>query len=406
MSRTREHGTMLKFGVITCSYREHAWSFNAASMRSEWEWKDIAERELGAKSHIALVTCNRAELYFTYDGGKVQEGPILKKFPGALLDVAAVEHLFRVAAGLESMSVGENEIMYQLKTAYTKYAAAGAVDSLMSDAFTRAISFGKNVRENTHISRGKTSIPSIALGMTSKIVDLGASTVCIVGTGMMAETFLRYFKKIKAKKIIVIGRNAAAGRRLASAYAASFSGMPALDAAVAMSDVIFVATSAADLIIRKEMMPPVSGRKIFIDISNPKNVDPEISHLSGITLIGLDELDAIASKNASAKHIEILKAEKMLKESVKRFELSIKESPADKILSLSYTSITSVAAREAERMIKELKKGADPSTVSKDMASAIAKKVLGRYSTTVRVAAATGDEKLLQQLKGMFDQDA
>ena len=394
---------MIRFGAISWDYKDTSGAFSAASAHSEKEWKAMANDVLCAKSHIVLVTCNRAELYFTYDDSKMPHGSIREMFPDALLDMPAATHLFRVSAGLESMSIGENEIMHQVKAAYDRHKAAGEVDTLMSNIFTHAISFGKCVRKGTHISKGKTSIPSIAIDMASQLVNLEDSSVCVIGTGKMAETFLRYFKKRGCKKTFVVGRNVDAGNGLASAYSAVFKEIHALRSVLAEADVFFVATNANDFIIKKDMVSGLKNGRLFVDISNPRNVDPEIAGMHGFKLIGFEELESIAKKSAIAKKRDILEAEEMLTAKLGRLELNIMESPADEILSKSYTFVESVASSGAKRLLKELKNGKNESEASRNMARAVAKKILNKYAVAVKDATTKSNEELLGQLTGLFD---
>lgn len=392
---------MLRFGAVSWDYRATPEEFQNRLQFSPQQWNEIAEN-FNSSSHVLLVTCNRVEFYFTFDDSRLGEGQVRSLYPGVMLSQDAVTHLFRVASGLESMSVGENEILAQVKAAYEKSRSDGEADKLISLIFRKAISVGKMVREKTRISRGKTSIPVIAVDMASGTVDLHTARVCIVGTGQMSETFLKYLVKKEPGKITVVGRSPDKAASLADAYGCHSAPMSELPDAINSSEVIFTATSSRNILVWKDMVRREHWPKTFVDISNPRNIDPEISSMPGVRVIDLRDIQAVSTRNSSMKKEEIPKAESLVGTELENFRLKMREFQAEELLTKSYTFAESVAMMEIGRMMKEIGKGMDPNEATRKSASAMATRILGNYTAALKEAAANGDFALLEKLQAIF----
>lgn len=392
---------MLKFGAVSWDYKATPEEFQKKLELSSLQWNEIAD-SFDSNGHVLLVTCNRVEFYFTFDTEKIDHEQLSKVYPGLFVGHDAIYHLFRVSSGLESMSVGENEILSQIKSAYENARKAGKADKLISLIFRKAISVGKTVREKTSISRGKTSIPVIAVDLASEHVDLKSSRVCIVGTGQMAETFIKYVMKKEPGEITIVGRNTDRARQLAIQYGCSYAGMGDLPGAVNSADMVFTATSSRNVLVNRQMIRKENWPKTFVDISNPRNIDPGISAMPGVKVYGLDDIQKISLSNSELKKEEIPKAENVVKEEFVKFQLKLSEYRADELLTKSYTFAESIALMEISRMMKEINKGMDPGEAKRRSASAMANRILGNYTAELKKAAVNGDTELIAKLQAIF----
>ena len=154
----------------------------------------------GIEKRVILRTCNRLEIYF-HDDAKFSESEL--ENAEFLKDEQAIRHLLRVSSGLESMSIGEQEILRQIKEAFDLAHKQGRTDKFLSMIFQRALKVGKEVRETTEISHGKVSIPSIMIEQIEKKGLLNSSTIGVIGTGKMAATVVKYLKKKPSVKITI-----------------------------------------------------------------------------------------------------------------------------------------------------------------------------------------------------------
>lgn len=392
---------MQMFGAVSWDYRRTPEEFQKKLELSNQQWIKLAEK-LKFEGHVLLVTCNRVEFYFTFNPDTTSEDTIREKFPNLMTRQEAILHLFRVAAGLESMSVGENEILAQIKTAYENAVNAGCSDKLISLIFRKAISVGKSVRQKTKISRGKTSIPVIAADIASRHTCMRSSSVCIIGTGQMAGTFVRYLVKREPSKITIVGRHEEKAERLAKTHSCSYSSLKNLEDIIQKSDVVFAATSSKDIILDREMVPDDGKQRIFIDISNPRNIDPEISKIDGVEAYSLDDILAISISNSGLKKEEIPKAESIVNEEFSKFSIKLSQYRAEELLNRSHTFAESIAMMEINRMLEEIDKGMDPSEAKRKSASAMANRILGKYTAALKEAALNGDSELLAKLQAIF----
>lgn len=388
---------MAFFGAIVWSYNLNDPEFRKFVMVSPSEIQHIADSI--SSQNVVLSTCNRIEIYFTlpHPGGlKVPSGAIFFRERDAII------HLFRVAAGLESMSVGENEILSQIKEAFQSAISAGKVDRLISVIFRKAISTGKTVREKTSISRGKTSIPVIAIDIASRHLKIQGSSILVVGTGNMAGTFIRYISKMNPGRITIAGRNTAAGESLASEAGGYFSSMDLLPELVSDHDVIMTATSSKSILVNKSMVRN-NRRQVFIDISNPGNIDPDIGNMHEKTIVNLSAIEQIIAVNRSRKAQEIPKAESIIEEEVETFSKKLLELQAEEYISTSFSYVEQIASRELKKFLAELGKGKDADDLSSRMVSSMAKKILSQYSSALRKAALSRDTERMKAIWEAFN---
>lgn len=391
---------MLRFGAVSWDFRSSPEEFQEKLSLTDSQWNELAQN-FHSNGKILLVTCNRVEFYFTFDSDNITEEELRKMYPGLLLSQDAISHLFRVASGLESMSVGENEILAQIKSAYEQSRAEGRTDKLISLIFRKAISVGKAVREKTSISRGKTSIPVIAVDLAGEKASLGTSKVSIVGTGQMAETFLKYLQKKEPGKITVVGRNLEKARGLAELYNCSYSALSEIEDVVNSSDVVFTATASKNILINAPMLNGSSG-KTLVDISNPRNIDPVLDTVPGINVYSLKHIQEISLANSGLKKEEIPKARMIVDSEFEKFKVKLREFRAEELLTKSHTYAESIAIMEIDRMIKEIDKGMDPSEAKKRSASAMVNRILGNYTAVLKEAAIKGDTEFMAKLQEIF----
>lgn len=279
---------------------------------------------LAAEELVWVSTCNRVDLYAVgkkkdceasligflsdpsqYDANKAGGGHLYSKTGKEALD-----HLLNVACGLDSMVVGENEILGQLKDSYYGAKSAGVTGRLTNTLFQRAIGVGKHVRANTKISQGGRSVAFVAVQYAGRIFgDLDKAKVLLLGAGEMAESAALAFSEKKAA-LTVINRTFANGQELAAKFSAQCLPWEKLEEALTDADVILVSTSAKEPVLTKDLMAGVMslrhGNPVFlVDISVPRNIQPEAGQLSNVYLYNIDDLERIVAENLAQLSGEI-----------------------------------------------------------------------------------------------------
>ena len=288
-------------------------------------YRDIGIGRLGSKfnefedytrysdlnDYVSLFTCNRAELYSTQymnlDGLPVEEGR------------GALEHLLRVSCSLDSMVLGENEILSQVKKAHRSAIEEEHCSEHLSTFFDSAIKLGRRARARTQISHGKTSIASMAVDYVSKCGEFNPDKVLIMGSGMLSGKLATALKNKGTEKILLSNRYLERARILADKVGGKAFGLDRLPELLNGVDLVFSATSAPHPIITPNKIP--TNREIlFVDLAVPPDVSKEVDKLKNVRVLRLDFFEAIAKENLMAKKEEIKKVELMIQNELERFD--------------------------------------------------------------------------------------
>ncbi len=333
---------MKTFNLISWDFKRNSDFFKLAILNGYDYWSSILDKA-GIKSYVILITCNRVELYFRSEN--MPDIPVGGYITRTESD--AIGHLLRVASGLDSMSVGENEIMRQIKEAYEYSVKSHKTDKLISFLFMKAINTGKLVRSKTAISKGKTSITAIAADIARD--RMKGKNILVIGTGFMGSELIKYIREFKDVSITVAGRNADHARNIADQYGIGYSDLSDISKLISKNDIIMTAVSVNKPIINKDNSAP---GKIFIDIGNPPNVDRNVAE-KGSEIYSLDEIMEISRKNNEEKIMDIKDAEAIIEEEEKIISLKLKEMLVDDIFSQFYRFAESVQKHEIERYISE-----------------------------------------------------
>ena len=316
------------------------------------------QRELRVPECVILSTCNRVELYTVLpqrDGHEVRLK--LKEFLAGFhrlessslndrvywhLQPDSVRHLFRVAAGLDSMVVGESEILGQVRQAYEWAVSHGSVGSVFHRLFQTALRTGKEVRSKTHIGQGAVSVSSVAVELARRIFrDLPSKTILVLGAGQMSEATLTCLKSQGIRSILIANRTEGVAVPLAQSFGGRVVPFGALEDSVTLADIVICSTAADHFLLTRSQIRRVMAvrrqRPLFlIDISVPRNLDPRIGQLENVYLYNIDDLEGIASSNLQMrlKEMEACKeiVEKELEGFLSRFSNgSFNRSPFDQL---------------------------------------------------------------------------
>ncbi|MBA3886328.1 MAG: glutamyl-tRNA reductase [Acidobacteria bacterium] len=297
----------------------------------------LAARGLGVET-VVLSTCNRSEVYAVGDTDATAEG--IQRFFSDYHGVSQAEmvshlyvrrgadvarHLFRVAAGLDSLVVGEPQILGQVKTAYSTASDLGCTGALTNRLFHSAFNVGKRVRSETGLGEGAVSVSYAAIALAKKIFgDLKGLHVLILGAGEMAKLTGTHLQAQHVAGMTIASRTLAAAEHLASQLEAQAAPWAELDRALGVADIVITATGATEPVLTRsqveEIMRPRRDRPIFlIDIALPRDVEASVGDLDQVFLYNIDDLQTIVKENLARRSAELARAEAIIEEEVARF---------------------------------------------------------------------------------------
>jgi glutamyl-tRNA reductase len=290
----------------------------------------------GVQEGMILCTCNRVEvLAHTVNGSTDLRQFLFQHFRlerssyephlYEYREAAAVRHVFRVASSLDSMVVGEPQILGQIKEAYATARAAGTVQSHLDLLLTRAFAVAKRVRTETAVGSSSVSIASVAVELAGKIFgSLEGKQVCLVGAGKMSEIAARHLLARGAGPMFVANRTYERARSLAEQFGGSAIRFDDLYEHCEQADIVITSTGAPVAIFRREHGERFLNRRknrpmFFIDIAVPRDVDPEMNKLAGIFVYNIDDLQEAAASHAAERSQEATRAESIIEDEVGRF---------------------------------------------------------------------------------------
>lgn len=286
----------------------------------------------GDLSELVLVsTCNRVEIYGVSSGSWPNVRRLFETLSGSDFDfspylyvkegVEAVEHLFSVTSGLDSMVLGETEITGQVKKSYLAAQEARLTGGITNRLFQTALQAAKEIRTQTGIGRGSTSVGSVAVELAERIFDqdLSQKTVMIIGAGKMGEACVRHLAKRAARAVLVANRSFERAVNLAGEFggrAVEFSGFLS---AMREADIVVSSTGCPETILHRDEVASVMqtrrDRPLFlIDIAVPRDIDSDVQQLDGVYLYNVDHLEAIVRENVRSREHELARCHQIIAE--------------------------------------------------------------------------------------------
>jgi glutamyl-tRNA reductase len=299
----------------------------------------LAERG-SAREAVVLSTCNRAELYVACDepaATRADLAKFLSEFnqvaPSDLAphlydvsDLDAARHLFRVASGLDSLVVGEPQILGQVKDAHTAATDAQTAGPVLNRLFHASFAAGKRVRTETGLGSGAVSVSYAAVALARKIFgDISGRSVAVIGAGEMGKLTAIHLKSQAVRHITIVSRTMAHAARTAEAIGgASAAPWDDMDAVLGASDIVVTATGAAAPILTKahieQIMRPRRNRPLFIiDIAMPRDVEAAAGEIEQVFLYNIDDLQATVRENLARRASEVARAEAIIGEELEKF---------------------------------------------------------------------------------------
>jgi glutamyl-tRNA reductase len=377
----------------------------------------------GVGEAVVVSTCNRVEVYVYGDAAGAADAArrfFLDRAPeadGHLYERGgreAVRHLFRVASSLDSMVVGEPQILGQVKEAYGLASAAESAGSYFSRLCNRAFAAAKRVRNETEIAKGAGSVSQVAVELVEKIFgDLRGRAVLLVGAGKMGALSAKALRDLGADRILVTNRSPERARALAQEIQGHPEPWDALSSLLALADVVIVSTGAPTYVITPDLVSQVMKARrqrsaCFIDLAVPRNVDPAVGEMSNVYAYDIDDLQKVVTQTHAARAGEAVRAEAIVEAEVMAFLAEREARAALPVLAAVRRRAEEIARAEAERTLAQVGGKLDEKgrRSVEAMAQAIVNKLLHGPTSRLKEAAASGDSSLPGAAAELFGVEA
>lgn len=339
---------------------------------------ELIKRDLPETEAVLLSTCNRVELYAAQeDSSNPITADQLVQFFGDFHQLSvdqfrdqlrctsghdAVRHLFEVASSVESMVLGEPQIVNQVKDAYRCAVDAGACGPLTNALFQRAVNVSSRVRSETRLAEGRVSIASVAVGEFGKSIfdHFGDKTVLVIGAGEMAEETLRYLKDEGLRDVLVCNRSLERAEAVAAAWSGRGFGFEQLDECLQQADVIVSTTGSERPIITVDRFRPIRAasdhRPVFIlDLAAPRDFEPAIAKLdSNVFLYDIDHLEQTCDRNRESRQKEVARAELIIEAETQRFMQDFYHRTTGPVVKLLREEWHRVSREELQKLFQRL----------------------------------------------------
>lgn len=324
---------------------------------------------------VILSTCNRVEVYGTSPDNSLNKETLIdffsafhgipkERFSNHIYhyqNINAVRHLFFVASSLDSMVVGESQILAQVKEAYMTAASLETTGNILNQLFQRALNVAKSIHAGTEIGKGKVSVSSIAVEFAVKIFrDFSDKTVFIIGAGEMCELVLKHLVEHGAKTVMVANRNYDKAKVLADEYEGKAIKYDLLRDHLFEADIIISSTAAPHYVIHTDQIRnAIKARRgnpmLLIDIAVPRDINPEISKVDNVYLYNIDDLQTVVGKNIDEREKEFKKCQAIINKEVENFMAWFEELKIGPAISQLRTHFHNIGEEELERLRPKLR---------------------------------------------------
>lgn len=364
-----------------------------------------------------LKTCNRVEIYVVSPrGGKVLFDLAKKaRVSSRIIDFhdhdESLLHLLRLASGLESMILGEDQILGQMKMLFDMAKKAGTTGWMLETAFKKAISVGKRVRKETRINERSISVGSAAVDLAEEILgELKGSSVLVIGAGETGELISRALLAKEIGSLCVTNRTFTSAQSLAQCLGGTAIPFEEMKNHLKIADVVISATSAPHYILLKDDIERImQGREkklLLIDIANPRDIEESASEVQNVELHNIDSLKSISSENMRQRMAEIERVDAIIDEELGLLKAKYKRKQAEDLLALLYSQAEIIKDQECRRAMNKLSAyhtlGEIEQQVLIDMSQSIVNKLLSEPTKVLKSAAERGDVELLRSLSELF----
>ena len=406
----------MHIGCLSVSHK------NASVEEIEKIWLTVKPRleetisKCNFSEYAYIFTCNRFEIYLVGENLETclkeiaEELGIVDKVT-ILTGENCLRHLLRVASGIESMIVGEEQILGQVRQCFNLCRESGHAGEILERVFGKAVQVGRRVRRETAISKGSVSIGSAAVEVAERTLGtLKGKKALLVGAGEMGTLVAKAIAGKDVEAVLIANRTYEKAEELARRIGGIAVRFDRLIDYLKISDVVISATSAPHFVITKSNVEKaMSGRRqklLIIDIALPRDVEESVAEIEGVELLTIDDLRKVSEENLSRRRKEIEKVERIIEEELEQLKLLLKDISARNAIAAMYSLAEKFVDEEVEELYAKLSAkygvGEDAKSLLNDFANSLIKKFLREPTVRLREAARKDEIHVIESVKYVF----
>jgi len=388
---------------------------------------DVVEQALaellrleGVHEAAILSTCNRTELYCTRDTPDTDELaawlngfhrlPVNSLQPHlySYRDELAVRHVFRVAAGLDSMILGEPQILGQMKSCYQQALDSGSIETLINRLFQHTFSVAKQIRTDTAIGISPVSVAFAAVNLARQIFgDLTRQTALLIGAGETIELTARHLHERSLGNLIIANRTVRHAHELAAQFGGFGIGLDEIESHLGNVDIVIASTGSTTTMLGKETVEAALHNHkhrpmLMIDLAIPPDIDPAVAEFDDVYLYNLDDLQQVIEESRRSRQAAAEQAEDIIETQAARFMAWIRSLEAVPTLRAYREHAKVLGEAELERARRALESGAAADEIIAQLTRNLVRKLTHEPSVNMRTAVAEGETELLEAIKILF----
>ncbi|MEH2921355.1 glutamyl-tRNA reductase [Samsonia erythrinae] len=374
---------------------------------------------------VVLSTCNRTELYLSVEEQENQREQLIRwlceyhqlrpeEVNDSLYwhqDNAAVSHLMRVASGLDSLVLGEPQILGQVKKAFAESQRGRSLSSELERLFQKSFTVAKRVRTETDIGASAVSVAFAACTLARQIFEsLADVTVLLVGAGETIELVARYLREHKVRKMVIANRTRERAQALAEEVGAEVITLAELDEQLVQADIVISSTASTLPIIGKGMMErTLKARRnqpmLMVDIAVPRDIEPEVGKLPNVYLYSVDDLHAIIQHNLAQRKAAAVQAESIVQQESSDFMAWLRAQSAVETIRDYRAQADELRAEMTAKALAAIQQGGNVETVIQELTHRLTNRLIHAPTKSLQQAARDGDQHRLQILRDSLGLD-
>ncbi len=373
------------------------------------------------QSCIVISTCNRTEFYFDCDSHETAQIQFCQFFGYTFEQIGrhlythsnfdCIKHLFAVASGLDSLVLGEAQILGQVKLAYDISKQSGFLNKTTDRFFQTAFRIAKSVRSNTDIGKNPVSIANSSVQLSKQIFgELNKQKILVIGAGATSELLLRYLSKHSYHSLSICNRTLSNANKLAKQFDCNSFDMSQLSSQISTFDLIFTATASKHPIIGFDMIKSALAQRkhrpiVIIDIAIPRDVDVCVKKFNDVFYYAVDDLQKVISSNLKNREQAAVVAREIIEAEAESFCYWLKSQQHTQLISTFQQETAKIRNHSLNKAIKQLNKGDNPEDVLFGLANNLTKKLNHTPVKAIRDAINSGDENTINTIKTLLKLD-
>lgn len=368
----------------------------------------------GVSECVVLATCNRAEAYVVADTAEAGHDALADFAPevreGAVTRFGhedAIRHLMRVACGLESLVLGEDQIIGQVKDALEHGQEQGTVGSVLEEALLKAVHVGERARTETAINEGTVSMGSAAVELAAREAHIVDGTALVLGAGEMGTLAARALEGAGVSHLLVANRTRTNAEHVAQDVGIDADAIPLADAAAAAEEaaVVVAATGAPEPVLTAEDL--ADSGAVCVDIARPRDIEPAADDLPGVVVHDIDDLETVTEQAHASRRAEARQVEALIDTELDRLLSSFKRARADEAISGMYEGAERMKSRELDRALTKLDAQGELDESQRETVEALADSLVSQLlappTRSLREAAGEDDWETIRTAMALFD---